>query len=101
MGRLNHVVTGSKNGSVIVAKRQDRKVVTGRPTPTLRTFLIARSVLARLARLLSASHLALRYCHATSAAPSARGAMEQERSGAGMRSRQWLSWPGCPCGGRV
>jgi hypothetical protein len=99
MGRHIDIVTGKHNGNVVRGKRQDRKVVAGRPTLALRTFLTARSLLVRFARCLRAGHSAMRHCPAISAAPIAIRAMEPRGSDARMRWQGWLSRPGYPLGG--
>ena len=98
MGRLINAITGKKN-ALVLGSRQDRKVVvTGRPMGKLRTFLHARSSLARLALRLGAELAAMRHRHAV---PVTLGATcGTEPSGSHARRRwQGLSRPRYPLGG--
>jgi len=99
MGRLIDVVTGKRNGSVVLGKRQDRNVVTGRPTPALRALLAARSFLAGLAENAGTRLVALQHCHAAAVTLGATRATESKGSGAKMRWPRWPSRPGYPLGG--
>ena len=80
MGRLIDVVTGKRNGSVVLGKRQDRNVVTGRPTLALRTLLAARSFLAGLAENAGTRLVALQHCHAAAVTLGATRTMESKGS---------------------
>ena len=99
MGRLISAITGKKN-VLVLGKRQDRKVVvTGRPTVTLRSFLAARTSLARLAARLGTELVAMRHCHSTPVALGATSATEATCSRARWRWQARLSRPGYPSGG--
>ena len=99
MGRLINAITG-KNNALVLGKRQDRKaVVTGRPTVTLRTFLAARSGLARLSARVGTCLVAMRHRHAMPVALGATCATEPTGSRARWRWQRWLSRPGYPRGG--
>ncbi len=99
MGRLIDVVTGKRNGSVVLGKRQDRNVANGRPTLTLRALEAARSLLAGLAEHAGSGLVALTHCHATAVTLGATRATESKGSRAMMRWLRWPSRPGYPLGG--
>jgi hypothetical protein len=99
MGRLIDIVTGKQNGSVVLGKRQDRNVVTGRPTLALRALEAARSLLAGLAGSAGTRFVAMRHCHAAAVTLGATPALESKGSRATMRWPRWPSRPGYPRGG--
>ena len=97
MGRLINAITGKKN-ALVLGKRQDRKVVVpGQPTVTLRSFLAARTSLARLAARVGT--VAMRHCYSTPLALGATSTTEATRFGARWCWQARLSRPGYPSGG--
>jgi hypothetical protein len=99
MGRLINAITGKKN-ALVLGKRQDRKVVvTGRPTVTLRSFLAARTSLARLAARLGTAAVAMPHRHWMPLALGATSTTEAMRSRARWFRQARPCRPGYPSGG--